>query len=172
MSPHANVAPEWPKRATVANHMAEECRTSVAGGHHPMRCVAELFRIQIKAAPAAPRPALPAPGSALGGPPGAPAPSHSQAAMTRLVMGSSRRYVLLALDCPDRGRRVQGGPADRRMRSAPPALGPPSTHLVLAPTRKTGTEQLIGAIQPPNLLSFQASAGTAIQTAGNHTDHG
>jgi hypothetical protein len=32
--------------------------------------------VVIKAAPAAPRPALPAPGSALGGPPSAPAPSH------------------------------------------------------------------------------------------------
>ncbi len=74
--------------------------------------------------------------------------------MTRLVMGSSRRYVFLALDCPDRGHRVQGGPAGRRMRSAPPTLDPASTQLVLAPTRKTGTEQLIGAIQPPNLLSF------------------
>ena|SRR5689334_19279653 len=114
--------------------MSTELRASILSfAEYPLLLI-------IKAAPAAPRPAL-------------PAPSHSQAAVTRLVMGGSRRYVFLALDCPDRGHRVQGGPAGRHMRSAPPILDPASTHLVLAPTRKTGTEQLIGAIQPPDLLS-------------------
>lgn len=46
--------------------------------------------------------------------------------------------VLLGFDCPDRDHRVQGGPAGRRTRSAPPTLDPAAAHLVLAPTRRTG----------------------------------
>jgi hypothetical protein len=76
------------------------------------------------------------------------------AALTNSPAPAGRGYaVFLGFDCPDRGHRVQGGPAGRRMRSAPPTLDPASTHLVLAPTRKAGTEQLVGDIQPPDLLS-------------------
>jgi len=56
--------------------------------------------------------------------------------------------VFLALDCPDRSHRVQSGPAGRLTRSATPTLDPATTHLVLAATRKAGTGQLIGDIQP------------------------
>jgi hypothetical protein len=76
------------------------------------------------------------------------------AALANSPAPAGRGYaVFLGFDCPDRGHRVQGGPAGRRMRSATPTLDPASTHLVLAPTRKAGTEQLIGDIQPPDLLS-------------------
>jgi len=46
--------------------------------------------------------------------------------------------VFLGFNCPDRGHRVQGGPAGRRTRSATPTLDPAATHLLLAPTRRTG----------------------------------
>jgi len=46
--------------------------------------------------------------------------------------------VFLGFNCPDRGHRVQGGPAGRRTRSATLPLDPAATHLLLAPTRRTG----------------------------------
>ncbi len=46
--------------------------------------------------------------------------------------------VFLGFECPDRGHRVQGGPAGRRTRSATPTLAPAATHLVLGPARRTG----------------------------------
>ena len=62
---------------------------------------------------AAPRPALPAPGSALGGPPGAPAPSLSLGGRGDHI-GSSRHArlvqheaIFLAFDCPAHGRRLK-----------------------------------------------------------------
>lgn len=70
------------------------------------------------------------------------------AALTNRHQQQTRATVFLALDCPARGHRVQGGPAGRRTRSATPTLDPAATHLVLAPTRKAGTEQLIRDIQP------------------------
>jgi hypothetical protein len=95
--------------------------------------------VPVKAAPAAPRPALPAPGSALGGPPSAPAPSRCQALLIQLLyLGRAGCPVFLGFDCPDRGHRVQGGPPGRRTRSATPTLDLAATHLVLAPTRRTG----------------------------------
>jgi hypothetical protein len=63
---------------------------------------------------AAPGPALPAPGSGLGeAPPGAPAPSQPRRAVVRIwSVGLARRGsgcpVLVALDCPGPGCRVQG----------------------------------------------------------------
>ena len=70
------------------------------------------------------------------------------AALTNSHQRQAGTTVFLALDCPARGHHVQGGPAGRRTRSATPTLDPAATHLVLAPTRKAGTEQLIGDIQP------------------------
>jgi hypothetical protein len=64
-----------------------------------------LPAIWIKAAPAASHPALPAPGSALGGRPTSP-PSHHQAALINCSSRRVRHPVFLALDCPDRGHRV------------------------------------------------------------------
>jgi hypothetical protein len=64
----------------------------------------------IKAAPAAPRPALPAPGSALGGPPGPPAPSHRWQPLTK-------RY--------DQQQRSVRLPRFRLSGSRPPRLGRP-----------------------------------------------
>ena len=83
-------------------------------------CCVGPGRHLVKAAPAAPRPALPAPGSALGGPPGAPAPSRTEptAALTNSHQRQAGTTVFLALDCPARGHHVQGGPAGRRTRSA------------------------------------------------------
>jgi len=70
------------------------------------------------------------------------------AALTNSHQRQAGTTVFLALDCPARGHHVQGGPAGRRTRSATPTLDPAATHLVLAPTRKAGTEQLIEDIQP------------------------
>lgn len=53
---------------------------------------------------------------------------------------------------PRRGLNLRRREVGRVLRQ--PTLDPASAHLVLAPTRKTGTERLIGAVQPPNLLSF------------------
>src|SRR5258708_39059054 len=64
----------------------------------------------IKAAPAAPRPALPAPGSALGGPPGAPAPSRTDSSLDQQPSAAGRNYRL---------------PRSRLSGSRPPRPGPP-----------------------------------------------
>jgi hypothetical protein len=90
--------------------------------------------------------ALPAPGSALR--PARRARAVPIAALTNSHQRQAGTTVFLALDCPARGHHVQGGPAGRRTRSATPTLDPAATHLVLAPTRKAGTEQLIEDIQP------------------------
>ena len=60
--------------------------------------------------------------------------------------------VFLGFDCPDRGHRVQGGPAGRRtpshvIGSADP--GPGSHSPGSGAYEEDGTEQLIGNIQPP-----------------------
>src|SRR5215831_2656591 len=111
----------------------------------------------LKAAPAAPRPALPALGSALGGPPSAPAPSHRQrhfpkAKPTRAGRpSSSLSIVRLAAAASRAALRAVA------RRSATPTLDPAATHLVLAPTRKAGTKQLIGTIsRSPRLLGARS----------------
>ena len=48
--PRKTSHPGWPKHATVADHMAEECRTSVAGGQCPLRNPCENFLYGFKAA--------------------------------------------------------------------------------------------------------------------------
>src|SRR5260221_2307196 len=84
-------------------------------------CTAEFALTTIKAAPAAPRPALPAPGSAWGGPLGAPALSRddndTDQRLSQCVAGVS---VFLALDCPARGHHDPVGG-----RVAPPPPTPP-----------------------------------------------
>jgi hypothetical protein len=97
---------------------------------------------------AAPRPALPAPGSALEGPPGAPAPSSAcrcrrSSTHVRHGMRYNSAPVLLAFDCPAPGRRVQGacGVAARSSCADP---GPGAHSPGFAPTRRTGWSSQTG----------------------------
>ena len=159
--PLAAVAPGPPLAPRRRGHPPGEARPASSAARSPgparpsppARSTPIQPMLTHKAAPAAPRPALPAPGSALGGPPGAPAPSEPIAALTNSHQQQAGATVFLALDCPARGHHVQGGPAGRRTRSATPTLDPAATHLVLAPTRKAGTEQLIRGHSADDLLS-------------------
>jgi hypothetical protein len=78
--------------------------------------------VKPRVAPGAPRPALPAPGSALAGRPARPRRPEPVAALTNSHQRQAGTTVFLALDCPARGHHVQGGPAGRRTRSATPTL--------------------------------------------------
>jgi hypothetical protein len=89
-------------------------------------------------------PALPAPGSALGGPPGAPAPSQpntfrliSQAQLHANVR-TSPSY--LGFDCPTRGRRVNGALRASHATGLRPAIDAAATHTDLGACEKDGQE--------------------------------
>jgi hypothetical protein len=70
--------------------------------------------------------------------------------------------VFLALDCPARGHRVNGGPPGRRMLTATPTIDPAPTHRGSAPARKTETDQDMY----PTRLDFQARGDSGMLQSG------
>lgn len=101
---------------------------------------AELSRSWIKAAPAAPQARRPRRAQPWRGPPGARRAAHSAGKpswLPRRGSASAAQPSSSAPDYPAGGHRVNGGPTDRRMRSAAPTIDPAPIRTVTAPVRTT-----------------------------------
>jgi hypothetical protein len=111
-------------------------------------------------------------GSALGGPPGAPAPSLEldRNAESNRSSGSVWHTVFLAPECPLAATTSRTDPPGRRLRSAP-TLSPAATHLDSPPTRRTGwSNRAVSASPTGGPLIFSKAGKPSAEWGGSVAD--